>query len=68
MQANILDRGPNDSEATGLCREYIDLIGALPHVTEQTVDGIGGSECADASPEETHRTLMRCAVHSDCSV
>ena len=42
MQANILDRSSNDSEATGLCREYIDLIGALPHVTEQTVDGIGG--------------------------
>jgi hypothetical protein len=42
MQANVLDRCPDDGEATGLRREHVDLISALPHIAEQTFDGIGG--------------------------
>ncbi len=41
-QADILDRGPDDREATGLCREDINLIGALTHEAPETFDGIGG--------------------------
>ena len=46
MQADILDRRPNDRETTGLGREHIDLIGALPYVAEQTFDGISGLNVA----------------------
>ena len=42
VQADILDRGPDNRQATGLRREDIDLIGALPHITEQALNGIGG--------------------------
>ncbi len=42
MQTDILDRGPNDGEATGLRREHINLIGALPHIAEEALNGIGG--------------------------
>jgi hypothetical protein len=42
VQADILDRGPNDGETTGLGGEHIDLIGALPHIAEKTLNGIGG--------------------------
>ena len=41
VQAHILDRGPNNGEATGLRREYINLIGALSHVAEEAFDRIG---------------------------
>ncbi len=42
MQANILDGGPDDRQTTGLRREHINLIGALTHIAEQTLNGIGG--------------------------
>ena len=42
MQANVLDRCPDDGEATGLRREHVYLIGTLPNITKQTFDGIGG--------------------------
>jgi len=42
VQADILDRGPHDGEATGLRREHIDLIGALSHIAKETLKGIGG--------------------------
>ena len=42
MQADILDRGPNDGKATGLRREHVDQIGALPHIAEEALNGIGG--------------------------
>ena len=42
MQADILDRGPNDGETTGLRREHIDLISALAHIAEEAFDSIGG--------------------------
>jgi len=42
VHADILDRGPNNSQTTGLRREDIDLIGPLAHITEQALNGIGG--------------------------
>jgi hypothetical protein len=42
VQADILDRGPNDGETTGLGGEHIDLIGALPHEASETLNSIGG--------------------------
>jgi hypothetical protein len=41
VQADILDRGPNNGEATGLRREYINLIGALSHEASEAFDRIG---------------------------
>jgi hypothetical protein len=41
VQADILDRGPDNRQAAGLRREHVDLIGALPHIAEQTLNGIG---------------------------
>ena len=40
VQTDILDGGPHNRQATGLCREDIDLIGTLPHIAEQTFNGI----------------------------
>jgi hypothetical protein len=42
MQADILDCCPDDSQATHLGSEHVNLIGALPHEASQTLDGIGG--------------------------
>jgi len=42
MQANILDGRPDNGEATGLSREDVDLISPLPHIAEQTLNGVGG--------------------------
>ena len=41
VQADILDGGPDDRQATRLRREHINLIGALAHITEQTLNRIG---------------------------
>jgi hypothetical protein len=41
MQADILGRRPDNGQATGLRGEDVDLIGALPHIAEQTLNGIG---------------------------
>jgi hypothetical protein len=42
VQADILDRGPHNREATHLGGEDINLIDALSHIAKQTFDGIGG--------------------------
>jgi hypothetical protein len=42
MQTDILDRRPDNRQATGLRREYINLVGALSDITEETLNGIGG--------------------------
>ena len=42
MQADVLDRGPDNRQATALGREDVNLIGALAHIAEETLDGIGG--------------------------
>ncbi len=41
VQADILDRGPHYGQATVFGREDINLIGALAHIAEETLDGIG---------------------------
>ena len=41
MQADVLHRRPDNGETTGFGREGINLIGALPHVAEETFDRIG---------------------------
>jgi hypothetical protein len=41
MQADVLHRRPDNGQTTGLGREGVDLIGALPHVAEETFDRIG---------------------------
>jgi hypothetical protein len=40
VQADILHGGPDDGEATGLRREHVDLIRALPHIAEQMVNWV----------------------------
>jgi hypothetical protein len=40
VQADILDGSPDNGQATGLRGEDIDLIGALPHIAEQTLNRI----------------------------
>jgi hypothetical protein len=42
VQTDSLNDCPDYRQATGLGGEYIDLIGALPHIAKQTFDGIGG--------------------------
>ena len=42
MQADVLDRRPDNGQTTGFGREGVDLIGALSHVAEETFDRIGG--------------------------
>src|SRR2546421_10832912 len=46
VQTDILDRGPDNREATGLRREHVNLISTLAHVTKQTLNGIGGLNVA----------------------
>ena len=40
MQADILDRRPDDRQATGLRREHVNLISALAHIAEETLNRI----------------------------
>ncbi len=42
MQADILDRRPDNREATGLGGEHVDLISSLPHIAEKALNSIGG--------------------------
>ena len=42
MQMDILDRRPDNRQATGLRSEHVDLIGALPHIAKETLNSIGG--------------------------
>ena len=41
VQTNVLDGGPDNDQTTGLCREHINLIGALAHIAEEAFNGIG---------------------------
>ena len=41
MQADVLDGRPDNRKTTGLCREHVNLIGALAHIAEQALNGIG---------------------------
>ena len=42
MQVDILDRSPDNREATGLGGEHVNLISALPDIAKQALNGIGG--------------------------
>jgi hypothetical protein len=41
VQADVLDRRPNNGETTRFCREHVDLIGVLPYIAEQAFNGVG---------------------------
>jgi len=41
VQANVLDGGPHNGQATVLGGEDVNLIGALPDIAKETLDGIG---------------------------
>ncbi len=56
MQTDILDRRPDNGETTGLRREHVNLIGALPHIAEETFDGIGRLTMSVPGTEETRKT------------
>ena len=42
MQADILNSRPDDGQATDLGGEHVDLISALPYITEETLNRVGG--------------------------
>jgi hypothetical protein len=42
VQANALNGGPDNRQANVLGREDVNLIGALAHIAEETLDSIGG--------------------------
>jgi hypothetical protein len=42
VQADVLDDGPDNRDATRLRRTHINLIGALPYIAEETFNGVGG--------------------------
>ena len=46
VQADILDARPDNRQATGLCREHVNLIGALPYIAEEALNGVGGLDVA----------------------
>ena len=41
VETDILHHGPDNCQATRFSREAVNLIGTLPHIAEQTFDGIG---------------------------
>ena len=80
-QADILDRGPNNREATGLRCEDINLIGALTHIAKEAFDSIGrldvsvhggregvkGQEMLFILREAAHCFGIALAVFGECS-
>src|SRR6266700_8142319 len=46
VQADVLDGGPDNREATRLGGKHVDLIGALPHIAEEALNSIGGLNVA----------------------
>jgi len=55
VQADILHRCPDNRQATGLRREDVDLISPLPHIAEETLNGIG---CLDV-PTHAGREIVK---------
>jgi hypothetical protein len=41
VQADVLDGGPDNRQATGLRGEHVDLVGALAHEALETFNGVG---------------------------
>jgi len=69
MQADILDRGPDNRKATGLGRKHVNLVGALAHIAEEALNGIGGLNV----PVHGLRKRIKCQQvlfrhHPDCCV
>ncbi len=56
VQVNVLDRGPDNREATRLRRKHVNLVGALPHIDFPDSQWHWWSECIGASWQETHKT------------
>ena len=56
MQADILHRCPDNRQATGLRGEDVDLIGALAHIAEETLDRVGGLNV----PMHRSRKIIKC--------
>jgi hypothetical protein len=68
MEANILDGGPHNRQATVLGREDVDLIGALAHEAPETQSAHWWSECAGAWMQETRkRSTSALHLHPDCA-
>jgi hypothetical protein len=56
VQADILDRRPENRQATVLRREDVNLIGALSHIAKQTFKGIGGQKMPMHAFASTRKT------------
>jgi hypothetical protein len=56
VQADVLDRGPDNRQATALGREDANLIGALAHIAEETLDRVGGLNV----PMHRSRKIIKC--------
>ena len=62
VQTDILDRRPDDCQATRLCREHVNLIGALAHIDFPGSRSHWWSEYADAWRQGTGKR-SRGALH-----
>ena len=81
MQADILDRRPDNGETTRLCREGVNLIGALAYIAEQSLNRIGRLNVSVHRSRErikregvlfilgqtSHRLGIALAVFGECS-
>jgi len=56
VKTDILDRGPDYRQATGLCREHVNLVGALSHEASETFDGVGRLNVPMHDLASTHKT------------
>ncbi len=56
VQADILDRRPDNRQATVPRHEDINLIGALSHIAQQTFKGIGGPKMLMHAFASTRKT------------
>jgi len=45
-QADILHHRPDDRQTAGFGRKGVNLIGALPHIAKQALNGVGASNVA----------------------
>jgi hypothetical protein len=64
VQADVLDRGPDNREAAGLRREHVDLLGALQHIAEETLDSIGRLNMSMHGCRELVKRLLRFVTFS----
>jgi hypothetical protein len=63
-QTNPLDGRPDDGVATHLGRKHVNLIGSLPDIAKQTLNGVCGS--GNGKPLHKNRALPHfpCSEHS----